>query len=167
MDLDKLLAGVDAAVEARTEPAGRQPIHTGYVPADKFTSSTVDEWRDAALEAIRLHGPVPLQAQVEAKLRREPIEDLRVDFEDGYTGTDEDADARRVGRLIRELPTPFKGIRIKSLEKATRQRALRTLDLVGGDCIVTLPKVSAPEQGEAMASLRERFEVQIEVPQAG
>jgi citrate lyase beta subunit len=166
MDLDELLAGVDAAIAARREPVGRQPVHTVYVPADRFTESTVDEWRAAALESLHRHGPVPLQAQVEAKLRREPIEDLRVDFEDGYGGADEDADARRIAGLLPAVGTPFKGIRIKSLEKPTRARALRTLDLVGGDWIVTLPKVSAPEQVQAMATLCERFEVQIEVPQA-
>ena len=51
------------------------------------------------------HGPLPavpadIAALVEAKLATEPIEDLRIDFEDGYgvrPDDEEDADVRPRG----------------------------------------------------------------------
>ena len=125
-----------------------------------------------------------------AKLRREPIEDLRVDFEDGYGVRDdarEDADARAAAAAMRAGPMPpFVGIRCKSLESATRRRAVRTLDVFldalgppPDGFVVTLPKVSAVEQVDAMTVLcgaleeahgyptgRMRFEVQVETPPA-
>ena len=70
-------------------------------------------------------------ARVRAKLEREPVEDLRIDFEDGYVGKsdeDEDADVERsAGALAREpgegAAAPFDGIRIKCFEAATRAAA--------------------------------------------
>ena len=71
-----------------------------------------------------------------AKLADEPIEDLRIDFEDGYGArpdADEDAAADRGRHRARREPArarpPFAGIRFKSLEPATRRRGVRTLDL--------------------------------------
>src|SRR5260221_11036175 len=69
------------------------------------------------------------------KLARQPVEDLRIDFEDGYgTRADdtEDAHARAAARspaivLPEGAAPPFMGLRCKSLCKATRHRALRTL----------------------------------------
>src|ERR1022692_4835514 len=83
-------------------PAGRQPVHTVYVPADGFGPDTANEWGAAALGALDEHGPLPgfdaaIGRLVRDKLASEPVEDLRIDFEDGY-GTrpdeDEDEDAR-------------------------------------------------------------------------
>jgi citrate lyase beta subunit len=81
---------------------------------------------------------------------------------------------------------PFVGIRCKSMESATRRRAVRTLDVFldslgppPAGFVVTLPKVSAVEQVDAMTVLcgaleeahgysagRLRFEVQVETPPA-
>lgn len=197
-ELDDRLAATDADLRRRYpgDPGGRQPVHTVYVPADRCHAGLVDEWGADALAALRDHPPLPyaddLHERVVAKLRREPIEDLRVDFEDGYGVRDdavEDAAARDTAKLLRgggRLP-PFVGLRIKSLEAPTRRRAVRTLDLLldglaGGlpdGFVVTLPKVSAVAQVEAMTLLcgrlerayglpygRLRFEVQIETPAA-
>jgi citrate lyase beta subunit len=122
-----------------------------------------------------------------AKLEREPVEDLRVDFEDGYGGRpddEEDAHAATVGKALREPATAGCGVRIKSLEAPTRERALRTLDQLLGACgrvpdgfVVTLPKVSAPEQVVAMREICAaagatlgggpvRLELQVETPRA-
>ena len=63
-----------------------------------------------------------------AKLASEPVEDLRVDFEDGYVGktdADEDADvvraAPRAGARARREgeAAPFGGIRMKCFEAPT------------------------------------------------
>ena len=128
------------------------------------------------------------------KLEREPIEDLRIDFEDGYghrSDGEEGADALSAAGTLAAAAgaAPFCGIRFKSLETATRRRGVRTLDLFLGALlghgglpdgfVVTLPKVSSAGQVEAMAGLCERleqvhgiepgrlrFELQIETPQA-
>ncbi len=190
-DLDRRLAPVDAALrrDYPGEAPGRQPVHTVYVPADRVTDDLVPQWSAAALAALAEHPPLPfaeeLRERVLGKLRREPIEDLRVDFEDGYgvrSDEEEDAAARAAARFLASRPTPFTGIRCKSLEAATRRRAVRTLDVFldalgppPPGFVVTLPKVSAPEQVAAMVVLcghlergygTLRFEVQVETPAA-
>lgn len=188
--IDERLAAVDAALSDRYpgDRAGRQPIHTVYVPAGRAGADTPREWGAQALRALAEHGlpyPEELRERVAAKLRTEPIEDLRIDFEDGYgtpPGDVEDAHARAAAVIVRAAPAPFTGIRIKSLERATRHRALRTLDVFLDELgalppgfVVTLPKVSAVEQVEAMVALCARlepvpgalrFELQIETTQA-
>ena len=194
--LDARLVATDAELGRRYpgEDRGRQPVHTVYVPADLVGPGLARQWGAQALAALRAHAPPPfveeLRERVEAKLAREPIEDLRVDFEDGYgmrADNEEDAAARAAAVALRaEGPPPFVGLRVKSLEWPTRRRALRTLDVfldaAGGPpdgFVVTVPKVSAVAQVEAMAEVcarleqayglperRLRFEVQVETPQA-
>jgi citrate lyase beta subunit len=188
--IDARLAGVDAALAADYpgERAGRQPVHTVYVPADRAHADLPRAWGDQALRALAEHGlpyPQELHDRVAAKLRHEPIEDLRIDFEDGYgtpPGDVEDGHARAAAAVLKSRPAPFVGIRIKSFEAPTRHRALRTLDVfldalgsVPAGFVVTLPKVSAVAQVEAMAALcarleqtpgELRFELQIETTQA-
>ncbi len=128
-----------------------------------------------------------------AKLEREPVEDLRIDLEDGYRGhsdDEEDADAvAAVATLAGAEAPPYWGVRFKCFEAATRARGLRTLDLVLGAALdagplpdgfrLTLPKVTSVEQVLAMAEActrleaaygldagRLRFEVQVETAQA-
>ncbi len=184
--VDAMLAGDDAE-RARAYPGpppGRQPVHTAYIPADRFHAGTVPEWGTAALAALDEHGPLAdfsaVEARVRAKLAAEPIEDLRIDLEDGYGARpddEEDRDVRAVAKALAGGPPAFSGIRIKSLESRTRERALRSLELFL-DALgtppdgfrVTLPKVTSVRQVEAMAmiceSLDVRFEIQIETPQA-
>jgi len=183
--VETILAGDDAE-RARLYPGpppGRQPVHTVYVPADRFTATTVREWGAAAIDALDQHGPLPGfdeadEAPVRAKLATEPIEDLRIDFEDGYGRREddvEDRDARAAALALRAMPTAFSGIRIKSLEAPTRRRALRTLEIFTETMPppgfrVTLPKVTSVRQVEAMVAVCDeldlRFEIQIETPQA-
>ncbi|MBO3742400.1 DUF6986 family protein [Actinoplanes flavus] len=186
-EIDAGLVGHDAFLRARYpgERAGRQPVHTVYVPADRLDDFR--DWGAIALRAMDEHDfPWPDPA-VRAKLVHEPIEDLRVDFEDGYGVRDddqEDAAVRRAAAILAAGPRPpFLGIRIKSLEAATRRRSLRTLDLfldAYQDLFtVTLPKVSGPDQVTAMVTLCEKlekayglsagaltFEIQVELPSA-
>ena len=142
--IDRRLAADDAARE-QTYPGmatARQPVHTVYVPADQFHVEVAEEWGAAASAALTRYSPRPedmaritgldldaLRAvwpAVREKLRREPIEDLRVDLEDGYgTRPDEEEDkhAAMVGlELAAAVSTgsapPFLGIRCKSLEPA-------------------------------------------------
>src|SRR4051812_31356461 len=101
-ELDRRLAAADAALAAdyRGDRGVRQPIHTVYVPADRYDVRTVGDWGAQARAALDEYGGsaadlakvLDLPAEfaddvydrVRAKLEREPIEDLRIDFEDGY-----------------------------------------------------------------------------------
>ncbi|MER7491608.1 aldolase [Streptomyces pharetrae CZA14] len=190
-EIDASLAPVDAELERLYpgDPGTRQPVHTVYVPGDAFTADTVRSWGDQALAALDAHAPdaasfaaalglsddlaEPVYSRVRAKLEREPIEDLRVDFEDGYQGKDEDQDAARAARLIADAyrngtAAPCMGIRMKCMEAAVRDRGIRTLDIfltglmrAGGlpdGLVLTLPKVTYPEQVTAMVRLLEAFE---------
>ncbi|NKQ56455.1 aldolase [Amycolatopsis sp. K13G38] len=195
---DARLSEVDERVAAKYpgEPAGRQPVHTVYVPADKYAPDVVTRWGEQALAIFRQRGAeLGLTAEVgdrvAAKLATEPIEDLRIDFEDGYGHPGDEAEdemALSCGRSL-TVATPFVGIRFKSFERATRRRGIRTLDLFlsglleNGDLppgfVVTLPKVTAVEQvavaADVLAALEKahglperalRFEVQIETSQS-
>jgi citrate lyase beta subunit len=199
-ELDRQLASVDAARLAAYpgESSSRQPVHTCYVPADAVVPGLVRTWGATALAALDEHGLPDLRLdpalveqvlpRVRAKLATEPVEDLRVDAEDGYRGSPqaEDGDVAAAAAVLaaeRSLP-PFLGIRAKSLEGPTRRRGVRTLDLfltglagAGRErAIVTLPKVTAVEQVAAFlpvlhaleqtSSLALDLELQIETPQA-
>lgn len=192
---DTVLADADEALTRRYpgDAGTRQPVHTVYVPADRYRAGTVADCGRQALDLLDQHAATPadlarvagvdpaLAAQVHRlvrdKLVREPIEDLRIDFEDGFGRRPddvEDAAAVRAGALLRDsllggTAPPFCGIRFKSLEAATRRRGVRTLDLfLGALCkadgrlphgfVVTLPKVSSVEQTAAMVALCERVE---------
>jgi citrate lyase beta subunit len=118
--------------------------------------------------------------RVSEKLRNEPVEDFRIDFEDGYGNRpDEEEDGHAVsaaaevaeGTKNLTLP-PFIGIRIKPFNEELRARSIRTLDLFistlveqGGalpdNFVVTLPKITIPEQVSAMAALLEALEKQL------
>ncbi|WP_046499951.1 DUF6986 family protein [Streptomyces odonnellii] len=193
-DIGRSLAAVDAELARRYpgDPGTRQPVHTVYVPADTFDAGTIRSWGDQALAALDEHAPDartlarvlglsdalagPVHERVRAKLEREPVEDLRIDFEDGYgprPDADEDADAARAARLVHEAygngtAAPYMGIRMKCLEAAVRDRSIRTLDIflsglmeAGGlpaGLVLTLPKVTYAEQVTAMARLAGEFE---------
>jgi citrate lyase beta subunit len=116
--------------------------------------------------------------RVTEKLRREPVEDFRIDFEDGYGNRpDEEEDGHAAaaaaevaeGMLNTTLP-PFIGIRIKPFTEELRARSMRTLDIfvstlveksagkLPGNFVVTLPKITIPEQVNALAGLFELLE---------
>ena len=111
--------------------------------------------------------------RVVEKLQREPVEDFRIDFEDGYGNRpDEEEDGHAASAAVEvaqgmssgSLP-PFIGIRIKPLSEEMKARAVRTLDIflstlaeetggrLPGNFVVTLPKVTTPEQVVALVGL--------------
>lgn len=199
------LADTDALLERAYpgDPGTRQPVHTVYLPADAFTADTAPQWGLRAAEAaagigvralgelVAPEGVAPelidqVVRAVEHKLATEPIEDLRLDFEDGFGergDAEEDEWAVHAARTVAQAvlagtAPPFIGIRFKCLEAATRDRGLRTLDLflttlvregglkeagVSADglpsgLVLTLPKVSAVEQVEVMVEACEQLE---------
>ncbi|WP_435174206.1 DUF6986 family protein [Gordonia hongkongensis] len=212
-EIEAALAPSDAVLSDRYPGDGgsRQPVHTVYVPADRYNADLAREWGHSALEAAADHGGLAAIARstvartdsaataladlVENKLRTEPIEDLRIDFEDGYgvrADDEEDAhvsDAVAAIRAAGDASPPFLGIRFKCFEADVRARGLRTLDLFvagladTGDLpaglTLTLPKVTSTDQVVAMVAVarelervhglpdgRIGFEIQVETPQS-
>lgn len=121
-----------------------------------------------------------IYARVLEKLRREPVEDFRIDFEDGY-GNRPDAEedghaAAAAGEAARGITSgtlpPFIGIRIKPFTEELRERSIRTLDIFvstlldesGGrlpdNFVVTLPKITIPEQVAALVTLFDSLEAE-------
>ncbi|MHC9294501.1 DUF6986 family protein [Mycobacterium sp. LTG2003] len=191
-----LLAEVDARLAAAFpgERGATQPVHTVYISAADAHENTPREWGTSALELLGRHEELLTElaaedtvALVRLRLAETPVEDLRLDFEDGYGRRDddvEDADALRAGTTLRNLGLASSGVRIKGLTSAEQRRALRTLELVldGGvpdGFVFTVPKIRVAEQVTAAVWLCEalegahglpdrtlRFELQIESPQA-
>jgi citrate lyase beta subunit len=191
--IDAQLAATDLLLERNYpgDDGSRQPVHTVYVPADRFTPGFAADWGAQAQAAADAHGGLErlgtllgqdpalaaaVASRVAAKLGSEPIEDLRLDFEDGYgdRGDDaEDADAVAAAAAVAAAVAdgsapPFIGIRFKCFEAPTRARGLRTLDLfVSGlaaagelpeGLVLTLPKVTTVAQVQAMDYAVSRLE---------
>src|SRR5699024_6288959 len=193
-ELDNRLADADADLE-RLYPGDsgvRQPVHTVYIPADSYRAGITAEWGERAATTLGTEAGTAgllaetfditpelaeqLHSRVREKLDTEPIEDVRIDFEDGYghrSDDEEDAAATAAaGELAKAIHNgqapPVHGIRFKSLEASTRHRGLRTLDLfigglaaanaLGDGFVVTLPKVTSVAQVEAMTHICSRLE---------
>ncbi|MCK9893356.1 aldolase/citrate lyase family protein [Frankia sp. AgB32] len=200
---------VDAALAARHPGTGtgRQPVHTCYLPADRMRPDLVPAWAARAGELLAAHGgdparlaaatggdPAPdraaaVHAHVLRALATEPIQDLRVDLEDGYGSRPdetEDADAVRAAEAVLAaagagtLPTRY-GLRPKSLDPTVRVRGLRSLDLflttlattlaTGGGVppglVLTLPKVSDPAQLRVFDAIVTELEQRLHLPPIG
>jgi len=172
----------------------RQPLQTLYVPGDRVTAATTVELGAEALRLLDAHAADPAsfeaafgvgaavaertRARVRAKLEREPVEDLRVDFEDGYGARpddEEDRHAEAAARAVRAsrghgTAPPSFGLRVKSFADGAEARSLRTLDAfvttlteaAGGlpdGFVVTFPKVTTAEHVATFAEALERLEV--------
>lgn len=119
-----------------------------------------------------------VRERVLEKLKREPVEDFRIDFEDGYglrSSEEEDSDAARcaeefVSAMTDGTLTEFNGIRIKSFQHETFERSVRTLGLflrtlaskvsgaVPDNFVVTLPKIKKPDEVTVLAALLSELE---------
>jgi hypothetical protein len=193
-------ANLDFARRHPGDPAGRQPVHTVYGGAQLFGADAaaklgavarraMDEYAStpAALgAALGIEGHAALDtvhARVKEKIAREPVEDFRVDFEDGYGNrpdAEEDHHAVVVGeelaRGMKEstLP-PFIGIRVKTLTEELRARSIRTLDIVistlvrktgalPNGFVVTIPKVTICEQVDYTVRVLRQLEQKLKLP---
>ena len=178
----------------------RQPVHTVYGGAHLFKADAAQKLGAVALRALDEHAPdaatlatatgadpAPadrIYARVRDKLAREPVEDFRIDFEDGFGSRpdhEEDGHAQiaanevAAGLRAGTLP-PSIGIRIKPLNDELKRRSLRTFDLfltrlldrsdglLPPNFVVTLPKITAPEQVAALASACDAFEYWRQLP---
>lgn len=177
------------------EPEDRQPVHTVYGGAHLFRSDSAQKLGALALVALNEYAPdartleaalcfdapghdaitfaATVRRRVVEKLRREPVEDFRIDFEDGYGNrpdAEEDGHAQSAaeevaaGAAAGTLP-PFIGIRIKTMSKELHARSLRTLDLfvttlaranrrrLPANFVVTIPKILLAGQVTAVARI--------------
>lgn len=118
------------------------------------------------------------------KLQTEPVEDFRIDFEDGFGNRPDDEEDATAVAAAKELSigmrngtvSPFIGIRIKPFTEDLKHRGVRTLDIflttllqeTGGmlppNFVVMLPKVTIPEQVHTMARLMEILERENNLP---
>jgi len=182
------------------EAGSRQPVHTVYGGAQLFSPDAARKLGDIAMRALREYAPdakslgqavgienhpalAKIHARVVDKLQREPVEDFRIDFEDGYGNrpdAEEDghaavvAEALAVGMQQGSLP-PFIGIRIKPLNEELRVRSMRTLEIVLTELVkragtlpenfvVTVPKVVIIEQVEFIVAELARLERSLKLP---
>jgi citrate lyase beta subunit len=184
----------------------RQPVHTVYGGAHLFVAEIAQKLGGTARRMFEEYAPSPealaravgrgggdpmlwakVHARVTDKLRREPVEDFRIDFEDGY-GTRPDAEedghavaaAEQVAQGMRAggLP-PFIGIRIKPFSEPCFARSQRTLDIfvstlaaatrgkLPENFVVTLPKVTIPEQVTALVTLLAALEKKHRIAAGG
>jgi citrate lyase beta subunit len=201
-DVDRRLTAADAQLVSRYpgDDGRRQPVHTVYIPGNRYSATMPADWGSTALAAAEDVGgldavaalvgassrtdcePETLATLVENKLTTEPIEDLRIDFEDGYGTFDdatEDADVARAIAALRialdaGTSTPFVGTRFKCFEAGTRARGLRTLDMFVSGLVdsgglpdgltLTLPKVTSVDQVEAMVVVASALEAANGLP---
>src|SRR5882672_4909255 len=116
-------ANAEFAAAYPGDSAERQPVHTVYGGAHLFRSDSAAALGRKALEALRQYAPdgaalaaatglpasigAVVYDRVVAKLEREPVEDFRIDFEDGYGNrpdAEEDAEAERTaGEVARGM----------------------------------------------------------------
>ena len=114
-----------------------------------------------------------LYGRVREKLRREPVEDFRIDFEDGYGNRPDDEEDGHAAAAASEVSAgmnagtlpPFFGLRIKPFSEELRERSIRTLDIfltelaaktrgeLPPQFYVTLPKVTLPDEVSALADV--------------
>ncbi|MDQ1522105.1 MAG: hypothetical protein QOE47_29 [Pyrinomonadaceae bacterium] len=194
------------------ETGRRQPVHTVYGGAHLFKADTPRRLGSLALRSLEQFAPDAdafaralglsfaaegssggessatlartIYERVREKLGREPVEDFRIDFEDGYGNrpdAEEDAHAEAAAREVARgveagTLSPFVGIRIKPFTEELRARSLRTLDIfvstlateMGGrmppNFVVTLPKITIPEQTAALADIFDLLEPQLSLP---
>jgi citrate lyase beta subunit len=176
------------------DSSGRQPVHTVYGGAHLFKSDTARKLGETALRSLSRYAPdaitfsravgmdevlaLKVYDRVVEKLKREPVEDYRIDFEDGYghrPGAEEDGHAVSAAEEVAKgladgtLP-PFVGIRVKTFSDELAPRSARTLDIFLTTLIratkgrlpdpfyVTLPKVAHPGQAAALHKLLAAFE---------
>lgn len=182
------------------ESARRQPLHTVYGGAHLFKSDTAPRLGALSLRSLETYAPdaksfaaalslpealaATIYERVLEKLKREPVEDFRIDFEDGYgTRPDEEEDGHAVsaaqevakGFAAGTLP-PFLGIRIKTFSEELHARSIRTLDLflttlaretngrLPENFVVTLPKIVSPAEVAALADIFDLLEPQLNLP---
>ena len=118
------------------------------------------------------------------KLQTEPVEDFRIDFEDGFGNRPDKEEDETAVNAANELAkgmanktiSPFIGIRIKPFTEDLKTRGVRTLDIflttllkktkgeLPENFVVMLPKVTIPEQVTTLVKIFEIIEKKNNLP---
>ncbi len=181
------------------DSAERQPVHTVYGGAQLFKFDTARKLGALALKNLHQFAPEPavfaqalgipeklaktIYNRVAEKLKVEPVEDTRVDFEDGYGNRPDDeedhhavAAAEEVAKGAKEgTLSPFIGIRVKPFNQELHARSVRTLDLFVSTLVarakglpknffVTVPKLLNTEQAATAAKVLDVLERKLRLP---
>lgn len=163
---------------------GASELPDSLADADELINSLENDPVKTRRENKPLWLAYTIYKRVNEKLRREPVEDFRIDFEDGYGNRpdiEEDGHASSAayevaeGKKSNTLP-PFIGIRVKPFNEELRARSIRTLDifvstlaeLTNGNLpdnfVITLPKITIPEQVSVLAELLTELEKRTKLP---
>ncbi len=205
----KLSKALDRVQKAQTrfwarypgDSGARQPVHTVYGGAHLFSSDTAKKLGDLALKSLDAYAPdaatfgealgidgslaPKVLERVKDKLRREAVEDFRIDFEDGYGNrSDEEEDGHAVAAAQQVAAgaaagtlSPFIGIRIKPFTRDLAARSMRTLDIfltelvtslngkLPNNFVVTLPKIQSRGDVSTLVELFEVLEDRLDLPQ--
>ncbi|MEV5574718.1 aldolase [Spirillospora sp. NPDC052269] len=178
---------------------GRQPVHTVYVPADRFSPGTAAEYGAEALRLLTAHAPGAgsfgtvfgldpaiagaVHERVAAKLAGEPVEDVRIDFEDGYGVRSDAEEDGHVAQAVESVAAAYEartlphywGLRVKSFADGGHERSMRTLDAfltalrdrlgrLPGGFTITFPKVVMAEHVTVFTDYLERLEGALGLP---
>lgn len=189
----------DLASQFPGSGGGRQPVHTVFVPADEFSSNTPAEWGERALRLLNKHTPGDgsfgttfmldpslagmIRSRVAAKLAREPVEDLRIDFAGAYGTRGEEEEDAHVAQAVEAVAASygaqrlphFWGVRVKSFSGGGHERAMRTLDgfltslrdrlgRLPGGFTITLPDVMDAAQVGVFTDYLDRLEAALGLP---
>jgi len=180
----------------------RQPVHTFNGGAHLFKADTVQKLGAVARRTLQEYAPDShtfaealgytrdlaerIYPRVVNKLSREPIEDFRIDFEEGFGERSNEEEDQFAQGAAEEVAAAFAanalpigiGIRIKPFSDEHKSRSLRTLDLFltrlldrTGDVlpfnfVITLPKITSPEHVAALVSACQAFEYWRGLPAA-
>ena len=162
---------------ADTLPTNRMEL-ASLTRALETNPDLVRETKQAAWLAYTVYN------RVVKKLQSEPIEDNRIDFEDGYGNRPDDEEDGHAVSAADEVAkgmsdgvlSPFIGIRVKTFSEECKLRSIRTLDIfltrlaekTGGklpqNFIVTLPKVTTPGQVSTFVKILENLESRLGFP---
>jgi citrate lyase beta subunit len=181
------------------DSGARQAVHTVYGGAHLFASETPKKLGELAIKALDTYAPdaatfaeaigirgelaPKVLERVRGKLSREPVEDFRIDFEDGYGNRPDDEEdghavqaAQQVAAgVIAGTLSPFIGIRIKPLTRDLAARSLRTLDVfltellaatngrLPENFVVTLPKIQSRTDVETIVDVFDVLEDRLEL----
>jgi citrate lyase beta subunit len=137
----------------------KSPVHVVYGGAHLFNAGTAKKLGQLALRALDEHYSeevfgvsADVIARVRKKLETRPVEDLRIDFEDGFGIRGDEEEDTHAERTAKELPAERDyqcGIRIKSGDRGKRTLA-KFLEAGGQPDVVTLPKVTTVSEVEAL-----------------
>ena len=144
----------------------------------KALEGRLERLSDADLKKEHAWLSYTVYKKIAQKLEHEGVEDFRIDFEDGFGNRPDKEEDETAVNAAKELAkgmkektiSPFIGIRIKPFTEDLKMRGIRTLDIflttllehsgnkIPDNFVVMLPKVTIPEQIEALVKLFETFE---------